>query len=199
MENSNMTGMLTRKDRVMKQEVELRKGLEQNFSTLEKEKSQLQLEILEIQKRLTTVEESLAHETDLRQKADAEYAALRSQVNLASDRSRQDLQALRAGIQTLKKERKDDARTMQIMAAEIDRLGIEFSKERDTAKEIAEELVRVKEKQREQFERALKAIRKQLEGQMSENQENVHRTGEALAELKALNGRIRAVDPDLRG
>jgi len=194
-----MTGMLTRKDRVMKQEVELRKGLEQNFSTLEKEKSQLQLEILEIQKRLTTVEESLAHETDLRQKADAEYAALRSQVNLASDRSRQDLQALRAGIQTLKKERKDDARTMQIMAAEIDRLGIEFSKERDTAKEIAEELVRVKEKQREQFERALKAIRKQLEGQMSENQENVHRTGEALAELKALNGRIRAVDPDLRG
>jgi len=199
MENSNMTGMLTRKDRVMKQEVELRKGLEQNFSTLEKEKSQLQLEILEIQKRLTTVEESLAHETDLRQKADAEYAALRSQVNLASDRSRQDLQALRAGIQTLKKERKDDARTMQIMAAEIDRLGIEFSKERDTAKEIAEELVRVKEKQREQFERALKTIRKQLEEQMSENQENVHRTGEALAELKALNGRIRAVDPDLRG
>ena len=199
MENSNMTGMLTRKDRVMKQEVELRKGLEQNFSTLEKEKSQLQLEILEIQKRLTTVEESLVHETDLRQKADAEYAALRSQVNLASDRSRQDLQALRAGIQTLKKERKDDARTMQIMAAEIDRLGIEFSKERDTTKEIAEELVRVKEKQREQFERALKAIRKQLEEQMSENQENVHRTGEALAELKALNGRIRAVDPDLRG
>ena len=199
MENSNMTGMLTRKDRVMKQEVELRKGLEQNFSTLEKEKSQLQLEILEIQKRLTTVEESLAHETDLRQKADAEYAALRSQVNLASDRSRQDLQALRAGIQTLKKERKDDARTMQIMAAEIDKLGIEFSKERDTAKEIAEELVRVKEKQREQFERTLKTIRKQLEEQMSENQENVHRTGEALAELKALNGRIRAVDPDLRG
>jgi chromosome segregation ATPase len=199
MENSNMTGMLTRKDRVMKQEVELRKGLEQNFSTLEKEKSQLQLEILEIQKRLTTVEESLTHETDLRQKADAEYAALRSQVNLASDRSRQDLQALRAGIQTLKKERKDDARTMQIMAAEIDRLGIEFAKERDNAKEIAEELVRVKEKQREQFERALKAIRKQLEEQMSENQENVHRTGEALAELKALNGRIRAVDPDLRG
>ena len=194
-----MTGMLTRKDRVMKQEVELRKGLEQNFSTLEKEKSQLQLEILEIQKRLTTVEESLAHETDLRQKADAEYAALRSQVNLASDRSRQDLQALRAGIQTLKKERKDDARTMQIMAAEIDKLGIEFSKERDTAKEIAEELVRVKEKQREQFERTLKTIRKQLEEQMSENQENVHRTGEALAELKALNGRIRAVDPDLRG
>ena len=199
MENSNTNGMLTRKDRLMKQEVELRKALEQNFSTLEKEKSQLQLEIQQIQNRLTTVEESLAQETNLRQKSDTEYAALRSQVNLASDRSRQDLQALRAGIQTLKKERKDDARTMQIMAAEIDRLSMEFARERETAKEVAEELVRVKEKQREHFERALRGIRKELEAQMVGNQENVHRTGEALAELKALNGKIRAVDPDLRG
>lgn len=198
MENSNMNGMLTRKDRVMAQEVELRKTLEQNFSNLEKEKSHLQLEIQQIQKRLTTVEESLVHETNLRQKSDTEYAALRSQVNLASDRSRQDLQALRAGIQTLKKERKDDARTMQIMAAEIDRLSMEFARERDTAKEVADELVRVKEKQREQFERALRGIRKELEAQMVGNQENVHRTGEALAELKALNGKIRAVDPDLK-
>ena len=34
----------------------------------------------------------------------------------------QDLQALRQGIQALKKGRKEDARTMQLMAAEIDRL-----------------------------------------------------------------------------
>jgi chromosome segregation ATPase len=199
MENSNVNGMLTRKNRVMEQEVERRKALEQNFVTLTKEKSHLQSEIQEIQKRLATVEESLAHETHLRQRSDAEYAALRSQVNLASDKSRQDLQALRTGIQSLKMERKDDARTMQIMAAEIDRLSLEFAKERDTAKEVTGELIKVKEKQREQFERALRGIRKELEQQLVGNQENVHRTGEALAELKALNGRIRAVDPDLRG
>src|SRR5579862_8327073 len=199
MENSNVNGMLTRKNRVMEQEVERRKALEQNFVTLEKEKSHLQSEIQEIQKRLATVEESLTHETHLRQRSDAEYAALRSQVNLASERSRQDLQALRVGIQSLKNERKDDARTMQIMAAEIDRLSLEFAKEKDTAKEVTEELVKVKEKLREQFERALRGIRKELEQELMGNQENVHRTGEALAELKALNGKIRAVDPNLRG
>ena len=59
--------------------------------------------------------------------------------------------------------------------------------------------MRVKVKQKEQFERALRALRKELEEQMVGNQENVNRTGEALAELKALNGKIRAVDPDLRG
>ena len=85
------------------------------------------------------------------------------------------------------------------MAAEIDRLTTQFTKERDTAKDVAEELMRVKVKQKEQFERALRALRKELEEQMVGNQENVNRTGEALAELKALNGKIRAVDPDLRG
>jgi chromosome segregation ATPase len=197
MENSNMNGMLTRKERVMKQEVELRQTLQQNFSTLEKEKSTLQSEILAIQKRLSTVEESLSHESFLREKSDIEYATLRDQVNQASDRSRQDLQALRAGIQTLKKGRKDDARTMQLMAAEIDRLSVGYAKERDIAKEVAEELAKVKEKQKEQFERALRGLRWELESQMESNQENVSRTGEALAELRALNGKIRAVDPDL--
>jgi chromosome segregation ATPase len=197
MENSNMNGMLTRKERVMKQEVELRQTLQQNFSSLEREKSVLQSEILAIQKRLSTVEESLSHESFLREKADIEYTTLRDQVNQASDRSRQDLQALRAGIQTLKKGRKDDARTMQLMAAEIDRLSIGYTKERGIAKEVAEELAKVKEKQKEQFERALRGLRRELEAQMESNQENVSRTGEALAELRALNGKIRAVDTDL--
>ena len=39
MENSNVNGMLTRKERTMKQEIEHRKILEQNFSNLEKENS----------------------------------------------------------------------------------------------------------------------------------------------------------------
>lgn len=198
MENSNVNGLLSRKERIMKQESELRKTLEQNFNTLQSEKSDLQAEIQKIQNRLSSVEEALAHETSQREKSDVEYAALRSQVNQASERSRMDLQALRAGIQTLKKERKDDARTMQLMAAEIDRLSAAYATERDTAREIAAELAKVKDKQKEQIERALRAIRKQLEEQMSENQENEHRTGEALAELRAINGKIRAVDPDLR-
>ena len=198
MENANVTGMLTRKERIMKQESELRKTLEQNFSTLEKEKSELQTEISNIQKRLTTVEESLSRETLLRQKSDAEYAALRSQVNQASERSRADLAALRTGIQALKKDRKDDARTMQIMAAEIDRLSAGYAKEQENAREITCELMKVKEKQKEQFERAIRALRKQVEDQIIGNQENTNRTGEALAELLALNGKIRAVDPELR-
>jgi len=198
MENSNMNGLLSRKERIMKQESELRKTLEQNFNTLQSEKSDLQAEIQKIQNRLSSVEEALAHETAQREKSDVEYAALRSQVNQASERSRMDLQALRAGIQTLKKERKDDARTMQLMAAEIDRLSAAYATERDTAGEIAAELAKVKDKQKEQIERALRAIKKQLEEQMSENQENEHRTGQALAELRAINGKIRAVDPDLR-
>jgi chromosome segregation ATPase len=197
MENSNMNGMLTRKERVMKQEAELRLTLQQNFSTLEKEKSALQSEILAIQKRLSTVEESLLHETMLRERSDIEYTALRDQVNQASDRSRQDLQALRAGIQTLKKGRKDDARTMQLMAAEIDRLSLGYAKERDIAREVADEVAKVKEKQKEQIERALRGLRRELEKQLDGNQENLSRTGEALAELRALNGKIRAVDPDL--
>lgn len=198
MENSNVNGLLTRKERTMKQETELRKTLEQNFSTLEKEKSTLQSEILEIQKRLATVEQSLSNETLLRQKSDAEYAALRSQVNQSSERSRQDLAALRTGIQTLKKGRKEDARTMQLMTGELDRLRIEYAQERKVAREITEELAVVKEKQRVQFERALRSIRKELEQQVLENQENVNRTGEVLVELRALNGKIRAVDPDLQ-
>jgi len=193
-----MNGLLSRKERIMKQESELRKTLEQNFNTLQSEKSDLQAEIQKIQNRLSSVEEALAHETAQREKSDVEYAALRSQVNQASERSRMDLQALRAGIQTLKKERKDDARTMQLMAAEIDRLSAAYATERDTAGEIAAELAKVKDKQKEQIERALRAIKKQLEQQMSENQENEHRTGQALAELRAINGKIRAVDPDLR-
>jgi predicted nucleic acid-binding Zn-ribbon protein len=197
MENSNMNGMLTRKERVMKQEAELRLTLQQNFSTLEKEKSALQSEIIAIQKRLSTVEESLVHETMLRERSDIEYTTLRDQVNQASDRSRQDLQALRAGIQTLKKGRKDDARTMQLMAAEIDRLSLGYAKERDIAREVADEVAKVKEKQKEQIERALRGLRKELEKQLEGNQENLSRTGEALAELRALNGKIRAVDPDL--
>ena len=84
------------------------------------------------------------------------------------------------------------------MAGEIDRLRVGYAQERDTAREIMEELLQVKEKQRVQFERAIKSLRKQLEEQVVGNQENVNRTGEALAELRALNGKIRAVDPDLR-
>jgi chromosome segregation ATPase len=198
MENSNVNGLLTRKERTMKQETELRKTLEQNFSILEKEKSSLQSEILEIQKRLATVEQSLSNETLLRQKSDAEYAALRSQVNQSSERSRQDLAALRTGIQTLKKGRKEDARTMQLMAGELDRLRNEYAQERNVAREITEELTLVKEKQRVQFEKALRSIRNELEQQVLGNQENVNRTGEVLVELRALNGKIRAVDPDLQ-
>jgi hypothetical protein len=198
MENSNMNGMLTRKERVMKEESELRRGLEVKFSTLQKEKSHLQDEIIAIQKRLTTVEESLIAEISLHQRSDIEYAALRDQVNQASEKSRQDLAALHSGIQTLKKGRKDDARTLQLMAAEIDRLNLGYAKERDIAREVAEELAKVKQKQAEQFERALRILRRDLEKQMVGDQENVARTGEALAELRALNGKIRAVDPDLR-
>jgi hypothetical protein len=198
MENSNMNGMLTRKERVMKEESELRRGLEVKFSTLQKEKSHLQDEIIAIQKRLTTVEESLIAEISLHQRSDIEYAALRDQVNQASEKSRQDLAALHSGIQTLKKGRKDDARTLQLMAAEIDRLNLGYAKERDIAREVAEELAKVKQKQAEQFERALRILRRDLEKQMVGDQENVARTGEALTELRALNGKIRAVDPDLR-
>lgn len=198
MENSNVNGLLTRKERTMKQETELRKTLEQNFSILESEKSALQSEIIQIQKRLATVEQSLTLETSLRAKSDAEYTALRSQVNLSSERSRKDLQALRMGIQTLKKGRKEDARTLQIMAGEIDRLRVGYAQERDSAREINEELEDVREKQRIQFEKALRNLRRELEEQVLGNQENVERTGEALAELRALNGKIRAVDPDLR-
>jgi chromosome segregation ATPase len=192
-----MNGLLTRKERMVKQECELRKTLEQNFSTLQDQKSSLQAEILQIQNRLSTVEESLSLETSLRQKSDAEYAALRSQVNQASERSRSDLQALRNGINTLKKGRKDDARTMQLMATEIDRLSTGYAKERNTAREVMEELVKLKEKQKIQFERTLRTLRKELEEQVVGNQENSSRTGEALAELRALNNKIRAVDPDL--
>jgi chromosome segregation ATPase len=193
-----MNGLLARKERMMKQESELRKTLEQNFSTLQEQKSSLQTEVLQIQKRLTMVEESLSLETSLRQKSEAEYAALRSQVNQASERSRSDLQALRNGIHALKKGRKDDARTMQLMAAEIDKLSIGYAKERDTAREIIEDLVDLKEKQKVQFERTLRALRKELEEQIVGNQENSLRTGEALAELRALNNKIGAVDPDLQ-
>jgi predicted DNA-binding protein YlxM (UPF0122 family) len=87
---------------------------------------------------------------------------------------------------------------MQIMAAEIDKLSMEYAKERDIARQVTEDLTKVKEKQREQFERALRLIRRDLEKQMAGDQENISRTGEALAELRALNGKIRAVDPDLR-
>src|SRR5215471_4615749 len=107
MENSNVNGMLSRKERTMKQEIEHRKVLEQNFSTLEKEKSALQQEILSLQKRLSTIEQHLAHETLLHQKSESEYAALRAQVNLASEKNREDLAALRTGIQSLKKARKE--------------------------------------------------------------------------------------------
>jgi chromosome segregation ATPase len=182
----------------MKQEVDLRKTLEQNFSTLEKEKSALQNEVHAIQSRLTQVEHLLSIETLSRQKSDTEYAALRSQVNASSERSRSDLAALRAGIQQLKAGRREDARTVGLMAAEIDRLGAEYAKERETAAEIAMEVEKVKEKQRMQFERAIKSLRKEVEEQVLGNQENVSRTGEALAELRALNGKIRAVDPDYR-
>lgn len=198
MENSNVNGMLTRKERTMKQEIEHRKLLEQNFSTLEKEKSVLQQEILALQKRLSTIEQHLTQETLLHQKSESEYAALRTQVNLSSEKNRHDLAALRTGIQSLKKTRKEDARTIQLMAGEIDRLRVGYAQERDTAKDIMEELLQVKEKQRVQFERAIKSLRKELEEQVIGNQENVDRTGEALAELRALNGKIRAVDPDLR-
>jgi chromosome segregation ATPase len=198
MENANVNGMLARKERIMKQESESRKVLEQNFSTLEREKSTLQAEIQQIQKRLSSVEESLAIEGALREKSDAEYAALRSQVNQASERSRQDLQALRAGIQALKKGRREDARTMQLMAAEIDRLSSGYAREQETARDVAEGFMKIKEKQREQIDRALRALRKEVEEQMVGNQENVLRTGEALAELRALNGKIRAVDPGQR-
>jgi chromosome segregation ATPase len=197
-ENTNMNGLLTRKERIMKQDAEMRKQLQGQFEGLQAEKSALQSEIAKIQKRLSSVEESLAQETLLRQKSDVEYAALRSQVNQASERSRQDLAALRTNIQTLKNSRKEDARTMQIMAAELDRLSNDYQKEKDTAREAIEDLKRLKDKQRDAFERAIKALRKELENQMQGNQENVLRTGEALSELKALNSKIRAVNPDYR-
>jgi len=198
MENSNMNGLLMRKERVMKQEVDLRKTLEQNFSILEKEKSALQTEVQTIQSRLSQVEQLLSVETLSRQKSDAEYAALRSQVNASSERSRTDLAALRAGIQQLKVGRREDARTMGLMAAEIDRLSAGYAKEREIAADIAKDVEKVKEKQRLQFERAIRTLRKEVEQHVLGNQENVSRTGEALAELRALNGKIRAVDPDYR-
>jgi chromosome segregation ATPase len=198
MENANVTGLLTRKERAMKQESDLRKQIEQNVSQLQSEKSTLQAEIVKIQSRLSSVEEALGLETSKRERADAEYAALRSQVNQASERNRQDLQALRQGIQALKKGRKEDARTIQLMAAEIDRLKLSYTQDQDNARDIGAELAKVKDKQKDQIERALRIIRKQVEEQLSENQENAQRTGEALAELKAINGKIRAVDPDLR-
>jgi chromosome segregation ATPase len=198
MENANVTGLLSRKERIMKQESELRKQLEVNFSSLQSEKSTLQDEIAKIKSRLTTVEEALVIETNKREKADVEYAALRSQVNQASERSRLDLQALRQGIQTLKKGRKEDAKTMQNMAAEVDRLKLAYIADQENATDIASQIDRIKEKHKEQIERALKVIRKQVEDQMGENQVHEDQTGQVLAELKAINGKIRAVDPDLR-
>jgi len=189
-----MNGMLTRKERIMKEDLEHRKQLESQLSLLNTEKSNLHSQITQIQSRLSIVEQNLQQETLLREKADTEYAALRSQVNTSSERSRQDLQALRAGIQSLKKGRKEDARTMQIMASEIDRLAVGFEKEKDNAWELEKELVRIREKQGDQFERALKLIRKEVERMGLGEQENVVRTGEALAELKALNNKIRAVE-----
>jgi len=189
-----MNGMLTRKERIMKEDLEHRKQLESQLSLLNTEKSNLHSQITQIQSRLSIVEENLRQETLLREKADTEYAALRSQVNTSSERSREDLQALRAGIQSLKKGRKEDARTMQIMASEIDRLAVGFEKEKDNARELEKELVRIREKQGDQFERALKLIRKEVERMGLVEQENVVRTGEALAELKALNNKIRAVE-----
>lgn len=189
-----MNGMLTRKERIMKEDLEHRKQLESQLSLLNTEKSNLHSQITQIQSRLSIVEQNLQQETLLREKADTEYAALRSQVNTSSERSRQDLQALRAGIQSLKKGRKEDARTMQIMASEIDRLAVGFEKEKDNARELEKELVRIREKQGDQFERALKLIRKEVERMGLGEQENVVRTGEALAELKALNNKIRAVE-----
>jgi len=186
--------MLTRKERIMKEDLEHRRTLESQLSLLQTEKSTLQTQIAQIQSRLSIVEHNLLQETILREKADVEYSALRSQVNASSERSREDLEALRAGIQALKKARKEDARTMQIMASEIDRLGIGFEKERDNAREVEKELVRVREKQGEQFERALKAIRREVERMSVGEQENVVRTGEALAELRALNNKIQAVE-----
>jgi chromosome segregation ATPase len=198
MENANVTGLLTRKERIMKQEIESRQALEVSLTTLTTEKSILQSEIQKIQQRLETVEEALSTETALRAKADAEYTALRTQVNQSSEKSRADLAALRAGIQTLKRDRKEDARTMQLMAGELDRLKSAYAAERETATEIQEEMGSARERQRVAFERAIRGLRKGLEEQALENQENVLRTGEALAELRALNGKIRAVDPDLR-
>jgi chromosome segregation ATPase len=193
-----MNSLLARKERIVKEESAFRKTLEENFSNLQKEKSDLQAEIVKIQDRLSSVEESLADETARRQRSDIEYAALQSQVNQASERSKLDLQALRLGIQALKKSRQEDARTIQIMAAELDRLSVGHAREQETAKEIQEELSKVKEKQTKQFEIALLSLRKGLEEQILGNQENISRTGEALAELRVLNGKIKAVDRNLR-
>jgi chromosome segregation ATPase len=198
MENSNVNGLLTRKERIMKQEIESRHALENTLSTLTTEKSTLQSEVHKIQQRLESVESALATETALREKADIEYTALRTQVNQASEKNRADLAALRAGIQTLKRGRKEDARTMQLMAGELDRLKVTYDAEREAGVGIREEMGSVRERQRIAFERAIRGLRKELEEQVVGNQENVRVTGEALAELRALNGKIRAVDPDLR-
>jgi len=198
MENANVTGLLTRKERIMKQEIESRQALETTLTTLTTEKSALQYEIQKIQQRLETVEASLATETALRAKADVEYAALRTQVTQASEKNRADLAALRAGIAILKRERKEDVRTMQLMAGELDRLKVAYAAEREEARGVKEQWGITRERQRVAFERALRGLRKDLEEQALGNQENVVTTGEALAELRALNGKIRAVDPDLR-
>jgi chromosome segregation ATPase len=192
-----MNGSLTRKERILKEEQVLRKTMEENLKKLAKEKSELQAQIAKIQNRVTSVEDSLAMETAHRQRSDAEYAALQSQVNQSSERSRVDLQALRTGIQGLRQGRQDDARTIQIMAAELDRISTGHAREQENAQELQKELIRVKEKQGEQFERALRSLRKGLEEHILGNQENISRTGEALAELRALNGKIKAVDRSL--
>ena len=194
MENANVNGMLTRKERVMKQESEIRKTLEHNVSTLQSSNNTLQSAITTLQSHISALETQLSEETSKRQRSDIEYSALTNQVNLSSERSRKDLQALRNSLLNLKQGRKDDARTLQLMATELDRLTITYSRERDAANDLAGEIGRVKEKHREQIERAMRVLRRELETQLVGNEENLDRTGEVLRELRAINGKIRAVD-----
>jgi hypothetical protein len=194
MENSNLNGMLTRKERVLAQETETRRTLESSLSALQSEKCVLEAAVVATQKRVEDLDTSLAQEISRREKSDLEYSTLTSLVNAASERSRQDLQALRLALQNLKSGRKEDARTLQLMAAEVDRLTSMYARDKDARTEIESERSKVAERHREHMLRGIKLLRKELEGQLVTNEEHLATTAEVLMELRVVNNKIRAVE-----
>jgi hypothetical protein len=194
MENSNLNGMLTRKERVLAQETETRRTLESSLSALQSEKCVLEAAVVATQKRVEDLDTSLAQEISRREKSDLEYSTLTSLVNAASERSRQDLQALRLALQNLKSGRKEDARTLQLMAAEVDRLTSMYARDKDARTEIETERSKVAERHREHMLRGIKLLRKELEGQLVTNEEHLATTAEVLMELRVVNNKIRAVE-----
>src|SRR5579859_6385085 len=193
-----MTTILTRKERLLKEDLQTRQSLESTLSTLTSQNTHLNTSISTLHSRISQLETALSAERAARDRADTEYAVLRTQVNLSSEKSRVDLGALRAGIATLRQQRKEDARTIQIMAGELDSLRVGITREHDMARETAEEMARIREKQKVEFERAIRGLKREVEGLSAKDEEVGGRTEGALAELRALNGKIRAVDPDLR-